>query len=115
MLQSLISSILVREPDIVIAGSVADEGPLDLAIDATRADVVIIGEQTPEMAPNYNDTLLSHPSIKLLLITHAGRDGYVYGLAPRLTPISDLSVASLLAAIRHRRDWNVTSPSGSRS
>jgi hypothetical protein len=115
MLQSLISSILVQEPDIVIAGHVAHEEPLDSTIATTRADVVIICEQEPEAAPNYNDTLLSHPRIKLLLIAHAGQDGYLYALAPRLMPIPDLSVATLLTAIRDRGVWNMTSLSGTRN
>jgi hypothetical protein len=112
MLQGLISSILVQEPDIVVAGNVAGEEPLGPAIDTAAADVVIICEQAPEAAPNYNQTLLSHPRIRLLLITEAGRDSYLYVLAPTLRRIPELSVATLLAVLREGRDWQVASGSG---
>jgi DNA-binding NarL/FixJ family response regulator len=100
MLQSLITAILVQEPDIVVAGSVAEHEDLTMAIDAARADVVIVSGQTPEAASSYDDTLRNHPHIRLLMITAVGDDGYLYALRPTLTPIPDLSVATLLAAIR---------------
>ena len=104
MLQGLISSILVQEPDIVVAGNVAGEEPLGPAIDATKADVVIIGVRAPEAARHYDETLLSRPRIRLLLITEAGRDNYLYALTPTLRRIPELSIATLLAVLRDSGD-----------
>lgn len=100
MLQSLLGAILVHEADIVVAGSVAEQEHLGSAIEATGADVVIIGGQTPEAVPAYTEMLFGHPRLKLLLITEACQHGYLYALRPTLTPLRDLSAAALVGAIR---------------
>ena len=100
MLDSLLSGLLLSASDMAIVGRVPEGQHFTAAIEATGPDVAIIGGQTGEWAQSLNDTLFSHPRLKLLLITAAAQDGYVCELKPRLTQLQELSATALLGAIR---------------
>lgn len=99
MLREIIADAVVREPDMSLAGHVADGDDLLATIDETDADVVIVGaEGFP--AREVRRLLGVRPTLKVLLVTGDGREAALYELRPHEEPLGELSPRTLVAAIR---------------
>jgi hypothetical protein len=66
---------------------------------ADDSDVLIVGSSAIEERA-ICALLQSHPSIKIVAISPAGRHGFLYELAPNVVVLNELSGSELVAAIR---------------
>ena len=99
MLRHIIAEIIALHPDLTIVESTSDSTDLAAAARRTRADVLISQQASSEefinMAP-----LFARCHLKIIAITEDARHGSIYELRPFREPLKNLSVDSLIAAIR---------------
>jgi DNA-binding NarL/FixJ family response regulator len=100
MLTSIITAALERSPDMIIAGSASDYDDLAAQIRVAQADAVLMQVAEPDDAAHFRPLLLSFPTLKVIAFTSDGKRGFLHELRPRSTPLVELSVASLRAALR---------------
>jgi hypothetical protein len=110
MLEDLIAEVILADSEMVLAGNVSEHARLNnaglnnaglgSAVRANRADVVIIGDQDAAAAANYEALLYEHPRLRIVLMQDAARQGWLLALTPTLTPLAEISSATLLAALR---------------
>ncbi|MGC2776548.1 MAG: hypothetical protein WA418_13045 [Bradyrhizobium sp.] len=100
MLVDIIEDIVASEPDLTIVGEIDRSTELASAARRTRADVVISRQADSDMEADEMALLLIGRPPKVVAITDDGRQGFVYELRPHRSPLGEMSVERLIAAIR---------------
>ena len=101
LMLDILHHVVEAEPDMAIVGTV-DDGGLPIAVQRTRADVVVVGHETQSERELYLSLLLRRPQLKVLAIAEDGKSGWVYELRPRRARLGKISARSLAKAIRGR-------------
>ena len=101
LMLDILHHVVAAQPDMAIVGTV-DNGGLPIAIQRTRADVVVVGHETQSERDLYLSLLLRRPQLKVLAIAEDGKSGWVYELRPRRARLGKISARSLATAIRGR-------------
>lgn len=93
----ILQQVVEAEADMVFVGTI-DDGDLSIAIQRTRADVVVVGQDTQG-----EHALLSllprRPQLKVLTIAADGKSGWAYDMRPRRIRLGKISAHSLATAI----------------
>jgi hypothetical protein len=97
----ILHHVVEAEPDMAIVGTV-DNGGLPIAVQRTRADVVVVGHEAQSERNLYLSLLLRRPQLKVLAIAEDGKSGSVYELRPRRARLGKITARSLAKAIRGR-------------
>jgi hypothetical protein len=99
MLMEMIAQIIVREPEFVIVGAIAECSDLTSAVRRSQADLLIVGESSLAEADVMGVLSSSYPA-KILTITENGQCATLNELRSYREALVDLSAADLIAAIR---------------
>ena len=101
LMLDILHHVVEAEHDMAIVGTV-DNGGLPIAVQRTRADVVVVGHEAQRERDLYLSLLLRRPQLKVLAIAEDGKSGSVYELRPRRLRLGKISARSLAKAIRGR-------------
>ena len=101
MLRTIIKDILSADPQCEIVAEMVEQDNLRAQLRETPADVIILSVTDLEAISNRFAALLAHhPATRIIAITSGGNRAFLYDLRPHVTPINELSPATLLSAIR---------------
>jgi DNA-binding NarL/FixJ family response regulator len=101
MLRTIITDILSTDPQCEIMADMVEQNHLRSQLRETPADVVILAVPDVEATSSRCAELLAHhPATRIIAITSDGKRALLYDLRPQVTPIDELSPATLLSAIR---------------
>jgi DNA-binding NarL/FixJ family response regulator len=100
MLTNIIAAALQQSPDMVVAGVANERSSLTRRIRATRAEAVIMQVVEPGDFEHFRPLLLSFPRLKVIGITGDGQSAFVHELHPHSMQLTELSTATLLAALQ---------------
>ena len=100
VMREIIRDLLASERGIELVGETKGDVDLSRLVDATRADVVVMG--LPDTAlPEAGERLLAeHPGVRLLGVVADGRDAVMYQLRPYHRSLGEVSPRALVAALR---------------
>ena len=101
MLRTIVKDILSADPQCEIVAEAVEQDNLRAQLHETPADVIILAVSDLEGILNRFTALLAqHPATRIIAITSGGNRAFLYDLRPHVTPIDELSPATLLSAIR---------------
>jgi DNA-binding NarL/FixJ family response regulator len=110
MLRTIIKDILSADPECEIVAEAVEQNKLGAQLSETPADVIILAVADLEAISTRLAALLAqYPATRIIAITSGGNRAFLYDLRPHVTPINELSPATLLSAIRQSPAW---APSG---
>ena len=98
MQSDLVRRMLSREPDMAVLAAEAN-APLVEAIDATAAQVLIVGAGGG-VSVSDGALLRQRPQLTVIALSGDGQSAAVTRLAPQRTVLRDVSVERLVGAIR---------------
>jgi hypothetical protein len=99
MLNGVITAVLEQSPEMIIAGVAREPDDLADAIRSVEADAVVVQVTEPGSSSRYRNLLLGFPALKVIAIASDGRGGFVHELRPWSAQLTELSAATLLAAL----------------
>jgi DNA-binding NarL/FixJ family response regulator len=99
MLMEMIVQIIVREPDFMVVGEIAECPDLTSAARRCQADLLIVGESSLAER-DVTEVLSSSYPAKIITITENGHCATLNELRPHRETLVDVSAARLVAAIR---------------
>ena len=105
MLQDVIRDAFRHQPDVEVVATIGADEPLLPALEAIRADVVIFGASSRNELALAQHAWARFPRIKVLTIADGGRSAVLHALRPHQVVLGDVSLESLLAAIRGAPAW----------
>src|SRR5688572_11187503 len=97
MMRSIVERAVASEADLQVAED-CEEADLEDAVTRCQAAVLIVAERADRTEAFYRPLFLTHPSLKVLILTQGGRNATLIGF--RRVSLSDASPASLIDAIR---------------
>jgi len=97
MMQSIVEGAVGSQADLQLAGDCEDDAIED-AIARCGADVLLVEERADRSEAFYRPLLLTHPSLKVFILTQEGRN--VTLIAFRRRRLLDASPTTLIEAIR---------------
>jgi DNA-binding NarL/FixJ family response regulator len=97
MMRSIVEDVVASQPDLRLAGT-WDDSNLEEAVARSEADVLIVEERADRQEVFYRSLLVTHPSLKVLVLTQDGRNATLMGL--RRVRLADTSPTTLIEAIR---------------
>lgn len=97
MMHSIVATAVALQPDLQL---VEHDGGVDLedAVARCGADVLIVEEHIDRSEAFYRPLFVTHPSLKVFILTHGGRN--VTLMALRRVRLADASATTLIEAIR---------------
>jgi len=101
LMLDILHHVVAAEPDMAIVGRVDIDG-LPMAIQPTRADVVVVSHDAQSERDLFLSLLLRRPQLKVLAIDDDGKSGWLYELRPRRVRLGKISARSLTKAIRRQ-------------
>lgn len=104
LIRELIMATISDQPDIEIVGEVTDESEIEMAIERTHPDFLIIALEQPDRLPGIClTTLRSHPEMRVIAIA-ADRDRLMFYSASLQIQSDQLeaSEASVLSVLRSK-------------
>ena len=93
MLSDIVTNVVAPQPDLRLVERTAGEP-------VPEADVAVACVDDGELPPRLAELLCGHPCMRVLALSEEGRHAFVYELRPFRNELTDVSPASLLAAIR---------------
>jgi DNA-binding NarL/FixJ family response regulator len=100
LLGDIVKEVVAREPDIEVVGEVANVGDgFGLAVERTRADVVLCRRAGSGLPDILGELFEEHPHLAVVAIDAGDRTGSVYQLRPACSPL-DVRPQGLVDAIR---------------
>jgi hypothetical protein len=105
MMRSIVEQAVASQADLQVAED-CEDADLEVAVTQCRADVLIVAERADRTEAFYRPLLLTHPSLKVLIVTQGGRNATLIGF--RRVRLSDASPASLIDAIRSELQHEAT-------
>jgi len=97
MVRSIVASAVDMQADMRVADD-CEGDDLEGAVTRSGADVLIVQERTDRSEAYYRPLFVSHPSLKVFILTEDGRDVMFLGF--RRVHLPDASPTSLVDAIR---------------
>jgi hypothetical protein len=98
MLADIVKAVIASEDDLELVDEIAGIAGLAQAACKAQADVLIVGGA---LDGSYSLTILyGAPRLKIVAIDADGRHGVLHELRPSRTLISEISPATLVAAVR---------------
>jgi hypothetical protein len=97
MMRSIVERAVASEADLHLAED-CEGSDLEDAVTRCGADVLIVAESADRTEAFYRPLCVTHPSLKVLILTQGGRNATVIGF--RRVYLSDASPTSLIDAIR---------------
>jgi hypothetical protein len=104
MMLEFIEAAIAAHPDLTVAGRIPADGKLHNALRRYRADVVIVMQPDGDALESSADRIFWCRPSKVLAIADGGREGVLLVLRPHATALGELSVDSLVDAIRSAGD-----------
>lgn len=104
MMIELVEQILAPHLEFHIVGRVPTGGDLRAAARRYRADVLIVLQPNNTVTNAGADRMFYRRPLRVLAITHGGRESVLYVLRPHRSALGELSADSLVAAIRDAGD-----------
>jgi hypothetical protein len=105
MLSDILTGVLVRAPDIVVAGNVGEDEDVAAEIRSAGVDALILQSSQPGESESFASLLRNFPSLKVLAIDATGRSGFVHQLRPYSVRIAQLSADAVLSVLRADLGW----------
>jgi DNA-binding NarL/FixJ family response regulator len=100
MLREIIKELLAAQPDMDVVGECLDIGSLRQGLDGTRAALLIIGNDKPEITAACRDLLLERPHLKVLAVGADGRETFLFETRPQELALGEISPERLVRAVR---------------
>ena len=98
MLRDIVTSALSAQPDIECR---AAEGPgISAALESHAPDVLLFGVEAQENVLDFLPLALKHGGVGLVAIASDARSATVHHVTVTSQPVTDLSSASIVAAVR---------------
>jgi hypothetical protein len=97
MMRSIVERAVASEADLHLAED-CEGSALEDAVTRCGADVLIVAESADRTEAFYRPLCVTHPSLKVLILTQGGRNATLIGF--RRVYLSDASPTSLIDAIR---------------
>ena len=97
MMRSIVEHAIASQADLQLAGD-CDGADLEVLIVRCGADVLIVEEQAERGEAFYRALLVTHPSLKVFILTQDGRNVTFIGF--RRVRLADTSPTTLVDAIR---------------
>lgn len=95
MLSDIVTNVVDPQPDLrLVEGTDSEPAP--------QADMAITCANDEELPPALRESLCVRHYTRVLALSEDGRRASIYKLQPARTELTDVSPASLLAAIRER-------------
>ena len=101
MMRLIVEEAVGSQPDMAVVSRRGDTD-LETAIGRDHVDVVIVHQPPASEDRAYRRLLVTHPRLKIVVITELGRHATLYQLREREVP--DVSPATLIEAIRTSLD-----------
>ena len=101
MTGEMVKGILAGAPDIELVGELS-MGAIEADDDCLEADVAILGGDEGVLPRHAHELLKVRPQLRVLAVVRGGREGSLYELRPRETPLGGLTSQVLLGAVRTR-------------
>jgi DNA-binding NarL/FixJ family response regulator len=106
MLRTIVKDILSTDPQCEIVAETVEQDTLRAQLRETPVDVIILADTDVDVISSRFAALLAHhPAMRIIAITSGGKRAFLYDLRPHVTPIDELSPATLLSAIRQSPAW----------
>jgi hypothetical protein len=99
-MSDIVHASIVAQDDMEIIETSAMPSSAALPGFLSEPDVVVLGLPSADLPKEWEAALYEHPHLKLLAITMDGRRAFLHELAPRATPLGEVSPELLLDAIR---------------
>lgn len=99
MTGEMVKGILAGAPDIELIGELS-MGAIEGYDDPLGADVAILGGDGGVLPRRAHELLKVRPHLRVLAVVRGGREGSLYELRPRETPLGELTSHVLLEAVR---------------
>lgn len=101
MLRTIVKDILSSDPQCEIVAETAEQNNLRAQLRETPVDVIILASPDVDaVSDRFAPLLAHHPATRIIAITSDGKRAFLYDLRTHVTPIDELSPATLLSAIR---------------
>jgi hypothetical protein len=100
MLTDIVSAIITSQEDFELAGEAASTAGLAAMAKDAAADVVVLGSPAASETSNYFDVLYARREMKIVAIDSDGRQAVLHELRLHVSPLGEVSAATLIAAIR---------------
>jgi hypothetical protein len=97
MLRDLIERTVSEQPDLEIAGEIAEPALDDCP------DFLILGVEDAELPDGYRKLLVSCPRMRVIVVTADRREAFLFELEPRTIRLGELSPETLLEALTRAR------------
>jgi hypothetical protein len=101
LLDEIVRTILGAEPDVELDPTTVPSDQIATAAAVATADVVIVAERRPATG-DYASALYAHPRLRLVAISDDRKRAMLYDLRPHRASLGELSVRSLVGAVRGR-------------
>jgi DNA-binding NarL/FixJ family response regulator len=109
MLQEIVSEAFAGEPDIEVVGEVGgdvgDDVELRSSVRSLRPDLVLLRSEQAELSAACRALFDESPRLKVVALTGHGDRGHLWELSPKHLELGEMSVETLLSAIREPRPW----------
>jgi DNA-binding NarL/FixJ family response regulator len=103
MLREIIRSTLGSDPTCEIVGEYDEHIALEVALDRSRADVVVVSTEVFEPREIHAHLLAEASPLKVLAVRPDASQAFLHELYPRQVVLGELSPERLTAAVR--RTW----------
>jgi chemotaxis response regulator CheB len=100
MLGDILRNAVAGQPDMTVAGEIADQERLAPTVQRADPDVIIIGAADGDLPPFLQRVMEASPRLKILVVAADGREVVLHELRPNAIPVLDVSVESILREIR---------------
>jgi DNA-binding NarL/FixJ family response regulator len=100
VLRQLVRGILETDSSVQVVAELPDTVPLEDAVAATDARVVIFGTEASELSAEATELLSRRPRVRLLTVTRNARRTSLYVLKPHREDLGEVSASALLDAVK---------------
>jgi DNA-binding NarL/FixJ family response regulator len=106
LLREIVTEALEAQSDMEVVASVADFETLAQTIEQSRAEVIVIGHDDPEVAAGLLERC---PPLAVIAVTGDAKESQYYELRPHRVELGEISPSELVETIRQAtRSWSGT-------
>jgi DNA-binding NarL/FixJ family response regulator len=106
LLREIVTEALEAQSDMEVVASVSDFETLAQTIEQSRAEVIVIGHDDPEVAAGL---LERRPPLAVIAVTGDAKESQYYELRPHRVELGEISPSELVETIRQAtRSWSGT-------
>ncbi len=100
MLRDILRNAVAGQPDMTVAGEIAELDRLAPMMQTAAPHVVIIGAEDGDLPPFLHRVMQASPRLKILVVAADGREVVLHELRPNAIPVRDVSAEGILREIR---------------